>query len=138
MSASDADRTDGVAERPASASTSSGYLVDDRPGLLAAAGAAGIVPAHRGVVADHVTYQAKDPDPAPPAERFVATGWVRNEAVDALVGNIDDEAVRPDGGRFHITLSVAPGHHGRESNDAIAAGPIHPIDPPIEVAVTRF
>jgi hypothetical protein len=127
-----------MAERPESAATSSGYLLDDREALLAAAEAAGVVPHHETVTADHVTYQAKDPDPAPPARSFRATGWVRSHAVDALVGEVDGHAVRPDGGRYHVTLSVAPGHHGRESNDAIAAGPVHPLSQPIEAPVTRF
>jgi hypothetical protein len=106
--------------------------------MLAAAAAVGIVPAHEHVIADHVTYRAKDPDPAPPAERFTATGFVRTEGVDALVGEIDGQPVRIDGGRYHVTLSVAPGHHGRESNDAIAQGPIDPIDRPFHVAVSPF
>jgi hypothetical protein len=127
-----------VAGRPASAEGSAGYLVADRAVLLHSLAEAGVVPAHPGVVADHVTYRADDPYPAPPAARFTATGWVRSAAVDALVGDVDGRTVRPDGGRFHITLSVAPGHHGRESNDAIAEGPVHPLAAPVPVDLVRF
>lgn len=126
------------APRPPTAATSSGYLVDDRQGLLAHLSARGIEPAHRDVIADHVTHQADDPEPAPVHERFTVTGYVRNGAVDALVGTLDGESTRPDGGRFHITVSVAEGHHPVESNDAIASGPIRPLGPPIEVRVRRF
>ena len=126
------------AARPSSAATSSGYLVEDRDDLLRTLESLALSPAHPDVIADHVTYQADDSTVAPEGRMFTADGFVRDGAVDALVGAVDGQPVRPDGRRFHITISVAPGHHAVESNDAIEHGPIEPVEPPIEVAVRPF
>jgi glycine/D-amino acid oxidase-like deaminating enzyme len=125
-------------EHSAGRPASSGYLVTDRAGLLDELTARGFVPAHAEVIADHVTYQADDPAPAPPAAVFSVDGFVRDGAVDALVGAVDGQRIRPDGRAFHITVSVAPGHHPVESNDAIEAGLVQPFDPPFDVALQRF
>ena len=126
-----------AAPRPPTAASSSGYLVADRDALLGVLTDRNLVLAHAQVIADHVTYRSDDPDPAPAGHVFTVDGIVRNDGVDALVGALDGKRTRPDGGTFHITLSVAPGHHPVESNDAIARGPIEPVAP-FDVAVHPF
>lgn len=56
--------------------------------------------------------------------------------VEALVVAIDGETMRPDGGRFHITWSLATRRAARESNDVIAARGWVLIDTGETVAVT--
>lgn len=137
VSAPAADAARPPAPRPPTAATSSGYLVEGREVLLDRMAELGLTPGHAQVIADHVTYRSDDPDPAPEGHVFTVDGFVRGDGVDAVIGAIDGERARPDGGTFHITLSVAPGHLPVESNDAVKQGPIEPVAP-FDVAVRPF
>jgi hypothetical protein len=98
-----------------------GWLVDpsQRPTLLTR-----FPPRYAKVVAHHVTLKLDDRNAKPPGQvEAEIVGEVDSGAgVQALIVAIDGSCARPDGGTFHITWSLAPGHQARESNDAIAAG----------------
>jgi hypothetical protein len=81
-------------------------------------------PRYGDVVADHVTLRTK-------AARGAA---LPDETLGEIVGRADDGAgvealavaiggttVRPDGGTYHITWSLAPGRRAKESNDVLGA-----------------
>lgn len=97
----------------------SGWLVDpaQRAELLAR-----FAPRYAIVVAHHVTLEFGAQEASPPGE---ARGEIVGEAddgtgVQALVVRIDGGFVRPDGGTFHITWSLAQERQARESNAVIA------------------
>ena len=51
------------------------------------------------------------------------------DELDCAEVTVDGTSDRPDGSTFHITLSTAPGVHGRRSNDVLATTDVTPIDP---------
>ena len=98
-----------------------GWLVDpdQREPLLAR-----FPPRYATVVAHHVTQKFGDETVPPPAE---TVGEIVGEAddgqgVQALVVAIGGSPVRPDGGTYHITWSLADSRAARESNEVIAQG----------------
>lgn len=95
-------------------------------------------PVHPNVYAEHVTYQYPSRTPAPPAQIVQAMGYVCNDAVEAVVVSVNGTRVRPGGGTFHVTISVADGHRPVESNDAIRNGKIEWFDRPFPVTVEPF
>ncbi|HEY3947497.1 hypothetical protein [Phenylobacterium sp.] len=98
-----------------------GWLLDpdQRETLLAR-----FAPRYAMAVAHHVTLKFGDRGDAAPGE--VAAEIVGaaddGQGVQALVVAIAGSTVRPDGGTFHITWSLAEGREARESNDVIARG----------------
>lgn len=96
-------------------------------------------PRYAQVVAHHVTLPRRSVDDASlpaPASATVVGRADDGAGVEALVVAIDGETMRPDGGRFHITWSLAAGRAPRESNDVIAARGWVSIDTGETVAVT--
>lgn len=68
-------------------------------------------PQFQRVVAHHATYQFGVPSDGPlPPEPQSATivGYASDEAIEALVVEIDGSTKRPDGQIYHITLSLEP------------------------------
>ena len=95
-----------------------GWLVDpaDREKLLG-----WFPPRYPAVVAHHVTLKFGDETAEAPGP---VTAEILGEAddgdgVQALVVAIGGSPVRPDGGTFHITWSLAPGREAKESNAVI-------------------
>ncbi|MBS0361372.1 MAG: hypothetical protein JSR98_08325 [Proteobacteria bacterium] len=76
------------------------------------------------VVAHHVTLKFGDRDAVVPGgvKAEIVGAADDGAGVQALVVAIDGSTVRPDGGTFHITWSLAEGREARESNAAIATG----------------
>jgi hypothetical protein len=109
-----------------------GWLVDpqDRAALLARFPAR-----YARVVAHHVTLKFGDRAAAPPTETM---GEIVGEAddgagVQALVVRIGGTTVRPDGGTYHVTWSLAEGREARESNSVIAERGWEALPAPIAV-----
>lgn len=109
-----------------------GWLVDpaEREALLAR-----IPPRYRVVVAHHVTLKFGDESARPPGEVAAEIVGEADDGlgVQALVVAIAGSSVRPDGGTFHITWSLAEGRQARESNDVIAARGWTPLPAPLTV-----
>lgn len=95
-------------------------------------------PCYPEVVADHVTLAAGTPSerelPSEVAARIV--GLVDDgHGVQAMVVAIDGTSVRPDGGTYHITWSLAPGRRASESNDVLSHLAWTVLSEPIEIVV---
>ena len=58
-----------------------------------------------------------------------------DKGVEALLISIGERKVRPDGGIFHITWSLAEGRKPRESNDVIYLSLPEPLEELIEVSL---
>lgn len=110
-----------------------GWKLDpaERDALLAR-----FAPRYERTIADHVTLRARvqDNGPLPPASTGVILGRSDDgHGVEALVVQIDGTVVRPDGGTYHITWSLAQDRKPVESNDVIARHRWEPVDPPVPV-----
>ncbi|MEO5973100.1 MAG: hypothetical protein ABIP91_07040 [Sphingomicrobium sp.] len=90
---------------------------DERVALLAR-----YPPRYAEVIADHITLRvgatAKTPLPRQVAARIVGRAD-DGESLECLVVELDGTTDRPDGSTFHITWSLGPGRHARESNDVL-------------------
>jgi len=100
-------------------------------------------PTYRLTVADHITLRSKvggKTDPPPDAEAEVVGVADDGQGVQALVVSIRGGTERPDGGRYHVTWSLAPGRRAKESNDVIARLGWRPLaEPrPISLRPARF
>jgi hypothetical protein len=111
-----------------------GWLVDphDRQALLVR-----FPPRYPIVVAHHVTFKFGDPGAPLPTE---TSGEIVGEAddglgVQALIVRIGGTTMRPDGGTYHITWSLAQGREARESNVVIAEQGCTPLPTPARVAL---
>ena len=58
-----------------------------------------------------------------------------SEGVEAMVVRIGGTIDRPDGSTYHITWSVEPGRHPRESNAVIRRHGWQPIVPPVPITL---
>ena len=76
------------------------------------------------VVAHHVTLKFGERAAAAPLDTEAEIVGEADDGlgVQAMVVAIAGSTVRPDGGTFHITWSLAQGREARESNDVIARG----------------
>ena len=120
-------------ERAAPGSHVIGWRLDreQRGDLLARFAAAYAQP-----VADHVTLRSRvAADSALPQEVEAEIVGRADDGggVEAMVVSLGGTTERPDGGCYHITWSLGPGRHARESNDVIAARGWEAIDPPVPV-----
>lgn len=60
-------------------------------------------------------------------------GYQYGEGVDCVAVEVDGSATRPDGGIYHVTLSLKGGHNAVESNDVLRAQGIqHTLPFPIK------
>lgn len=87
-------------------------------------------------IADHVTLKSKVAPNSPlPDEKLgeIVGRADDGDGVEALVVSIGGTTDRPDGGTYHITWSLGPDRHARESNDVIARLGWQPVDP---IAIT--
>ena len=67
-------------------------------------------PKYPEVICEHVTYKfpAKSTDALPPvAHEAHVVGYAEEPGLEALVVEINGSTKRPDGGTFHITLSLS-------------------------------
>jgi hypothetical protein len=88
------------------------------------------------VKCSHVTLSLEDK--AIPADADIEiVGYASDDGVEALVCRVSGETRRPDGGTYHLTLSVADGRASRESNDVIAKG-WEPFEQPTPIQTKAF
>lgn len=95
-------------------------------------------PRYAKAVADHVTLKANVPSSTrlpPPATCRIVGHADDGEGVEAFVVEIDGTTVRPGGGTFHITWSLAEGRKAKESNDVIAQRGFTRLDDAVQVTV---
>ena len=94
-------------------------------------------PRYPNVVADHVTLARGARDtPLPEEVDAEVVGRIDDgQGVEALVVAVGGSTDRPDGSTYHITWSLGPGREARESNEALAAGPWHPLPEPIPLTL---
>jgi hypothetical protein len=98
------------------------YVLDDsaRTSLLAK-----FPPKYPKVIAHHVTVQFGVPadTEVPPPARVKVIGYADSgDGLEALVCTVDGKAERPDGKRFHITLSLDPSKYSAvDSNKLLAS-----------------
>ncbi|MES2493346.1 MAG: hypothetical protein V4579_08720 [Pseudomonadota bacterium] len=99
-------------------------------------------PHYPRTVADHVTLRHGDADdPLPGATAGEIVGEADDgRGVQAMVVRICGTTERGDGSHFHITWSLAPGRHAKESNDVMARCGWREISPavPILLAPARW
>lgn len=97
------------------------WLVDakSRDALLAA-----VPPEFPQVICHHVTFQYNVPETTELPEEKV--GYVVGEIIDcgvqAVVVEIDGNTIRPDGERFHITMSLEEGRYAEEAKRLVRRG----------------
>lgn len=106
-----------------------GYLLTDkgRSDLLTH-----IEPIFPDVIAHHVTYEFGIYDQLPPDATYVrAVAQASNDKVQAVVVMVNGAMIRPDGGIYHITLSLdkAAGAKAVDSNVLIKESDWDTIDP---------
>ena len=89
-------------------------------------------------VADHVTLKTDAQyEPLPPEVQAEILGRADDGiGVEAMVVALDGSTDRPDGSTFHITWSLGPGRHARESNNVISDHEWTRFAVPIPVTVT--
>jgi 3-hydroxyisobutyrate dehydrogenase-like beta-hydroxyacid dehydrogenase len=95
-------------------------------------------PRYARVVADHVTLRfgtgARTPLPAARSAEIIGVAD-DEKGVQALVLRIGGTTARGDGGRYHVTWSLASSRQAKESNDVIADRGWQPVDPPVAISV---
>jgi hypothetical protein len=134
--AGEAQQTKGAAElgdRPRHGDRVIGWKLDraQRPALIER-----FPPRNAFTVADHVTLQvdvAEDTPPTPRCRAEIVGRADDGKGVEALIVAIDGSTDRPGGGTYHITWSLGPGRHARESNDVIAQVGWSPLPEPVAV-----
>jgi hypothetical protein len=95
-------------------------------------------PIYASPVADHVTLTSRvaSDSQLPEEDRGEIVGRADDgKGVEAMVVRLGGSTDRPDGSTFHITWSLEPGRHARESNDVIRHFGWTPIEPPISVSL---
>lgn len=84
------------------------------------------------IIAHHITHQFGVPvdSPLPPHPKNVQiVGYAADHGIEALICQVDGTTKRPDGGVYHVTLSLNPDTHKPvDSNKVIAQG-WEPIEP---------
>lgn len=116
----------------------SGYRLTNRSETLARLAAQGITAQHENTILEHVTHQYPDSQCAPPATHGEIVGHANGDGIQALLVEIDGTSDRPQGGHYHLTLSVGEGHAPKESNalltDAIENDTLEELVPiPLEL-----
>ena len=95
-----------------------------------------IPPRYDNVVADHVTLRV-GATPNTPLPREVEARVVGRaddgDSLECLVAELDGSTDRPDGSTYHITWSLGPGRHARESNDVLRGRGWTRLDAPIDI-----
>ena len=93
-------------------------------------------PKYAEVIADHVTLRsggdAGTPLPRKPEARIVGRAD-DGDSLECLVVELDGTTDRPDGSTYHISWSLGPGRHARESNDVLRNRGWAQLDAPVAI-----
>jgi hypothetical protein len=85
------------------------------------------------VIAHHITLEFGVPsDTPPPAKASIEViGYASDDAIEAVVVSVNGSIIRPDGGVFHVTLSLdrSKGKKPAHSNDLIASKGYAAVEP---------
>lgn len=94
-------------------------------------------PRYDNVVADHVTLKIGSPNtPIPKQVRAEVVGRADDrKSLECLVVSIDGTTDRPGGSTFHITWSLGPGRHAKESNNVLREFGWQTLEAPIPIRV---
>ena len=97
-------------------------------------------PLYEKVIADHVTLSVGATSLPPKADAHIIGRADDGISLECLVVEVDGTTDRPDGSTYHITWSLGPGRHARESNDVLRDRGWQPIEAPIpiELEPARF
>lgn len=110
------------------------WLVDEasKPALLR-----GVPPQYQNVICHHVTvaYDVPSDTPLPEPKIGRVVGEICDRGVQAVVVEIDGDTIRPDGDRYHITMSLEEGRFPEEARRLTRRG-WFPLETPIEVVLT--
>jgi hypothetical protein len=94
-------------------------------------------PRYQRVIAHHITFDygvAPDSDLPPMPHRAQVIGYACDEAIEALVVEINGSIHRPDGAIFHVTLSLEPELRRPVDSNALLAGGWQACPPyPLEI-----
>ena len=93
-------------------------------------------PRYDQVVADHVTLEVGGQEPPSEVRAEIVGRTDDGKGVEAMVVTIDGTADRPDGSTYHITWSLGPGRHAKESNDVLKERGWDELDHPIPITLT--
>ena len=92
-----------------------------------------VPPRYPHTLATHITHAMRR-EPAPEASRVEVLGHAHDDArgVQAAVVSVDGRTHRPDGKRYHVTISIDPslGARPKHSNDLLAGGAFEPFERP--------
>ena len=79
-----------------------------------------VTPKYKKIDCDHITVEFDTPTPELQEKYTNASlevvGYQFGEGADCLVISVNGSIKRPDGGLFHVTLSLKGGHKANESN----------------------
>lgn len=82
-----------------------------------------VTPKYKKIECDHITIEFDNPTEELQSKFANSTlevvGYQFGEGVDCLIVEVDGSIKRPDGGVFHVTLSLKGGHKANESNAVI-------------------
>jgi hypothetical protein len=116
----------------------SGYRLLDSDQILGALIGQGVKPQYENLDLHHVTHKYPDTEVAPEAKSVRIVGHSAHDGVQALAVQVDGTSVRPDGGMYHITYSLDPGHKPVESNHLLAKHEVVPLKNPLDINVEPF
>lgn len=93
-------------------------------------------PRYSQTVAHHVTLEVGGKNIPREVKASIVGSIDDEQGVEAMVVTIDGTVDRPDGSTYHITWSLEPGRHARESNDVLKQRGWKELDHPVPVTLT--
>jgi len=116
-----------------------GYLITNRDDALDQLQAQRFFPHYEKLDFHHITHLFPSQEPPPPVRGGTILAHCLGDGVECFVVELHFEdgtstyEREHEGGTYHVTFSVAPGHQPKESNDALATQPWLPLGTPVEL-----